>query len=120
MPVSILKSAEIVADANGSYQSADSVAMTKALRWMKLFEWFAWRSSKEMDQEMQGDGFRQMLQDAVPSNQVDGVIGVISSVSYIHDEVGVPRDLPLTSARYFWASLKWGIDTLMVVYKSKK
>ncbi len=117
MPVSILKSAEIVADANGSYQSADSVAMTKALRWMKLFEWFAWRSSKEMDQEMQGDGFRQMLQDAVPSNQVKGVI---SSGSYIHDQAGVPSNLPLTSARYFWASLKWGIDTLMVVYKSKK
>jgi hypothetical protein len=79
--------------------------------------WVVCLALKEMDQEMQGDGFRQMLQDAVPYNQVKGVI---LSMSYIHDQVGVPRDLSLTSAWYFWASLKWGIDTLMVVYKSKK
>jgi glutathione S-transferase len=162
LPISILKSAEIVADADGSYQSADPVAMAKACRLMAAWKLagnggkvakFAARGGpegaknprktfgaeladpyaaadasiaatvdealrvvclalKETDQEMPGHEFMQMLQDAVPSNQVEGVI---SSMRYVRDRVGVPRDLPLASARYFRAYLNWGIDTLMVV-----
>jgi len=55
------------------------------------------------------DSLKDFLIAAVPSNQVDGVV---SSLVYLRDRVGVPRDLPLASARYLRAYLNWGIDTL--------
>ena len=38
--------------------------------------------------------------------------GVASSLAYLRDRIGVPRDLPLASARYLRAYLNWGIDVL--------
>ena len=49
------------------------------------------------------------LISAVPKGQAEGVI---SSLAYLRDRTGVPRDLPLASARYLRAYLNWGIDLL--------
>ena len=38
--------------------------------------------------------------------------GVASSLAYLRDRIGVPRDLPLASARYLRAYLNWAIDML--------
>ena len=64
---------------------------------------------KATDQSIPDESMEQMLQNAVPSNQV---AGVVSSMQYLRDRVGVPRDLPLASARYLRAYLNWGIDAL--------
>lgn len=62
-----------------------------------------------------------LLDDESPDNHKDAIIlavpkehldGVKSSLAYLRDRVGVPRDLPLASARYLRAYLNWGIDTL--------
>lgn len=53
--------------------------------------------------------FQEQLRAVVPAEHVDGVA---SSMAYLRDRIGVPRDLPLASARYFRAYLNWGIDTL--------
>jgi len=37
---------------------------------------------------------------------------VIDSLAYVRDRVGVPRDLPLASARQLRAHLNWAIDCL--------
>jgi len=37
---------------------------------------------------------------------------IVPCLEYLRDRVGVPRDLPLASARYFRAYLNWGIDVL--------
>jgi glutathione S-transferase len=55
------------------------------------------------------DSLRDALRAAVPAKHVDGVK---SSLAYVRDRVGVPRDLPLAAARYFRAYLNWGIDSL--------
>ena len=39
--------------------------------------------------------------------------GVVDSLAYLRDRVGVPRDLPLASARYLRAYLNWAIDALI-------
>lgn len=52
---------------------------------------------------------QNQLVASVPKNQLNGVI---SSLAYLRDRVGVPRDLPLASARYLRAYLNWGIDIL--------
>jgi glutathione S-transferase len=38
--------------------------------------------------------------------------GVATSLAYLRDRIGVPRDLPLASARYLRAYLNWAIDVL--------
>ncbi|KAG7373028.1 glutathione S-transferase [Nitzschia inconspicua] len=53
--------------------------------------------------------YKDMLTSSVPQDHVDGVI---SSLAYLRDRIGVPRDLPLASARYLRAYLNWAIDTL--------
>ena len=52
---------------------------------------------------------RDALVAAVPAQQV---AGVQSSLAYLRDRVGVPRDLPLAAARYLRAYLNWGINAL--------
>jgi glutathione S-transferase len=59
--------------------------------------------------ELPDDSYSKMLIDVVPANQVDGVV---SSMAYLRDRVGVPRDLPLAAGRYLRAYLNWGIDVL--------
>lgn len=49
------------------------------------------------------------LKEAVPKNMV---VDVKSSLAYLRDRVGVPRDLPLASGRQLRAHLNWAIDTL--------
>lgn len=51
----------------------------------------------------------EALQAAVPKEHTEGVK---TSLAYVRDRVGVPRDLPLASARYLRAYLNWGIDNL--------
>jgi glutathione S-transferase len=54
-------------------------------------------------------GLRTFLQTQVPPAQVRGVV---ESLSYLRDRVGVPRDLPLAAARHLRAHLNWAIDSL--------
>lgn len=49
------------------------------------------------------------LRAAVPTDKAGGVV---SSLAYLRDRVGVPRDLPLASARYLRAYLNWAINIL--------
>jgi glutathione S-transferase len=53
--------------------------------------------------------YSDMLINAVPKEQVDGVV---SSLAYLRDRIGVPRDLPLAAARYLRAYLNWAIAVL--------
>jgi glutathione S-transferase len=62
-----------------------------------------------MDVEASPDSLQDQLRASVPAKHADGVA---ASLGYVRDRVGVPRDLPLASARYFRAYLNWGIDTL--------
>jgi len=59
--------------------------------------------------EDEADAHREALVAAVPAKLVEGVKG---SLAYLRDRVGVPRDLPLASARYLRAYLNWAIDCL--------
>lgn len=62
-----------------------------------------------MDTEGSVESYVNVLKQAVPSNQIEGVK---SSLAYLRDRVGVPRDLPLAAARYLRAYLNWAIDSL--------
>lgn len=55
------------------------------------------------------DVYQATLRDAIPQGKIEGVQ---SSLAYLRDRVGVPRDLPLAAARYLRAYLNWGIDAL--------
>ena len=62
-----------------------------------------------LDESDSADSYAEMLQSVVPEPQL---VGVLNSFAYLRDRVGVPRDLPLASARYLRAYLNWGIETL--------
>ena len=47
----------------------------------------------------------------ISSNEVSKS-DVINSLKYLRDRIGVPRDLPLASARYLRAYLNWAIDLI--------
>ena len=85
-------------------ESDDNIAGTvdEALRVVCL-------AIKETDQDIPDATFVEKLKATVPPNQVKGVV---SSLSYLRDRVGVPRDLPLAAGRYLRAYLNWAIDTL--------
>lgn len=51
----------------------------------------------------------EKLKQAVPSRDTKAVI---SCLLYLRNRVGVPRDLPLASARYLRAYLGWAMETL--------
>ncbi|KAL7566886.1 hypothetical protein ACA910_021373 [Epithemia clementina (nom. ined.)] len=55
--------------------------------------------------------YAALLRETVGDSR-DGRLGVVSSLEYLRDRVGVPRDLPLAAARYLRAYLNWGIDAL--------
>lgn len=57
-------------------------------------------------------GLVDNLVAAVPKDKAEGVI---NSLAYFRERVGVPRDLPLAAARYLRAYLNWGIDQLRVL-----
>ena len=63
----------------------------------------------------EGNKYRPLLaaamQKNVPAN-ASLINGVVNSLEYLRDRVGVPRDLPLASARYLRAYLNWTIDEL--------
>ena len=62
-----------------------------------------------------GSKYRPLLAAAMQTNGPPNAVlinGVISSLEYLRDRVGVPRDLPLASARYLRAYLNWTIDEL--------
>jgi len=63
-----------------------------------------------LDGQSSLDSLVPLLGSAVSSESE--ATGVVSSLSYLRDRVGVPRDLPLAAARYMRAYLKWAIDTL--------
>ena len=58
--------------------------------------------------------YAEALRRAVVANCYDSSKkdGVASSLAYLRDRIGVPRDLPLASARYLRAYLNWAIDSL--------
>jgi glutathione S-transferase len=49
------------------------------------------------------------LKAVVPKDRISGTI---SSLQYLRDRIGVPRDLPLAAARFLRAYLNWAIDEL--------
>eukprot|EP00546_Thalassionema_frauenfeldii_P010456 CAMPEP_0178914376 /NCGR_PEP_ID=MMETSP0786-20121207/11392_1 /TAXON_ID=186022 /ORGANISM="Thalassionema frauenfeldii, Strain CCMP 1798" /LENGTH=507 /DNA_ID=CAMNT_0020587279 /DNA_START=198 /DNA_END=1721 /DNA_ORIENTATION=- len=58
-------------------------------------------------------GEKEKLERELIAIVTDGDLdGVKSSLAYLRDRVGVPRDLPLASARYLRAYLNWAIDVL--------
>jgi glutathione S-transferase len=61
------------------------------------------------DQNLPDDIFVNVLKKSVPTPQVPGVV---SSLVYLRDRIGCPRDLPLASGRYLRAYINWAIDTL--------
>ncbi len=159
LPLSVLQATGIVADADGSYESANPAAMAKSCRLMAAWKLagngvnvakFAARGGPQgsknprksfgaeladpyaqtdeailsavdealrviclalqaTEQEIPDKGFPIMLQEAVPASQVTGVV---SSLAYLRDRIGVPRDLPLAAGRYLRAYLNWGIESL--------
>merc|ERR1712238_318583 len=56
-----------------------------------------------------GPEYASFVQNSVPAHKKEGVI---ASLEYLRDRIGVPRDLPLASARYLRAYLNWAIDVL--------
>ena len=65
---------------------------------------------KETDQkDLPDPSMQQMLKNVVPSNHLSGTL---SSLNYLLNRIGVPRDLPLASGRYLRAYINWAIDTL--------
>ena len=66
-------------------------------------------STSDSDAQVPDDSLRKLLLDTVPSKHV---AGVVSSMEYLRDRIGVPRDLPLAAARYLRAYLNWGIGVL--------
>ena len=159
LPLCVLQSAGIDADADGTYQKSDPFEIEKACRLMAAWKLasngsnvskFASRGGpegarnprktfgaeladpyadaddsiaatvdealrvvclalQETDQGSPDDAYTKMLRQVVPSSQVSGVV---SSMMYLRDRIGVPRDLPLAAGRYLRAYLNWGIDTL--------
>ena len=94
------------AELAGPYAEADELivdTVDEALRVVCL-------ALKETDQkDLPDKSMQQMLKNAVPSNHRSGTL---SSLRYLRDRIGVPRDLPLASGRYLRAYLNWAIDTL--------
>ena len=43
----------------------------------------------------------------------DYVDGIVSSLSYLRDRIGVPRDMKLPAARQLRAHLNWAIDKIV-------
>ena len=155
LPLAVLESMGLAANAKGSYDDADPVIMEKACRYMAAWKLagngvnvsrFASRGGPKgaknprksfgaqladpyadpddvvrpfvdaalrvvclalLDDDANTHG--DTLISAVPKGQAEGVI---SSLAYLRDRTGVPRDLPLASARYLRAYLNWGIDLL--------
>jgi len=68
------------------------------------------QQQQEQPNTLPGSDYATLVQNAVPSHKKDGVI---SSLKYLRDRIGVPRDLPLASARYLRAYLNWAIDVLL-------
>jgi len=64
---------------------------------------------KATDEELPDENFVQTLKEVVPAEQVPGVV---SSLVYLRDRIGCPRDLPLAAGRYLRAYINWGIDSL--------
>lgn len=54
-------------------------------------------------------GLEEKLSASVPADKVNDVKG---SLAYLRDRIGVPRDLPLASARQLRAHLNWAIRAL--------
>jgi hypothetical protein len=62
-----------------------------------------------LDSDGDAESHKEGLTSAVPKEYADGVI---ASLAYLRDRTGVPRDLPLASARYLRAYLNHGIAVL--------
>jgi len=66
-------------------------------------------SEKEESHVSYLQSLEDKLRSSVPSDKVDDVL---SSLVYLRDRTGVPRDMPLAAARQFRAHLNWAIRTL--------
>ena len=158
LPLCVLESVGLVADADGSYESCDRDAMEVACRSMAAWKLagnggnvskFAARGGPSggrnprktfgapladpyaaPDESIQPkvdaalrvvcqallggqsslDTFQPVLREIASTDEE--ATGIVSSLCYLRDRVGVPRDLPLAAARYLRAYLNWAIDTL--------
>jgi len=158
LPLAVLESMGLEPDADGTYESCDKNAMSKACRYMAGWK-LAGNGSKvarfasrggpkgaanprksfgaeladpyaEADNNVEpyvdvalrmvcmallgdsatpDDSLAANLKASIPQDQTTGVV---SSLAYLRDRVGVPRDLPLASGRQLRAYLNWAIDVL--------
>jgi len=60
----------------------------------------------EEDHQAALEGYRGVLAE------IEGGEGVVDSLVYLRDRIGVPRDMPLAAARHFRAHLNWVMDVL--------
>ncbi len=67
-----------------------------------------YESSQQHYESLQNK-FGMALKQSIPAEKVNDVK---SSLAYLRDRVGVPRDLPLAAARHLRAHLNWAIDIL--------
>lgn len=146
LPLCVLQSEGLEADANGSYHSSDPATMERACRHMAAWKLstnganvakFAARGgpsgsknprktfgapladpyaasdetvATEVDKTLRS--VCQALVDGSTDNLPQGNSpGVASSLAYLRDRIGVPRDLPLASARYLRAYLNAVINS---------
>lgn len=64
------------------------------------------------EQVLDTRGYRDMMVGCVSNKKQQTKKDICSSLAYLRDRVGVPRDLPLASARHLRAHLNWAIDVV--------
>ena len=95
-----------LADPYAESDTSVLAAVDEALRVICL----AIKATDQQQKDIPDQTFVKMLNDVAPPGKK--AKGVVSSLVYLRDRIGCPRDLPLASGRYLRAYLNWGIDAL--------
>ena len=70
-------------------------------------------NEKTHEQVLQEYGYEDAIRTILQKdNNPTLKTGIMSSLAYLRDRVGVPRDMPLAAARHFRAHLNWAIDII--------